>query len=65
VFEALAERNRAADVPVLEEIYEFLRKEYDTDAVREFYWTIRTMTGPEVLALRKRIRSEVGMDSLQ
>ena len=65
VFEALAERNRAADVPVLEEIYEFLREEYDTDAVREFYWTIRTMTGPEVLALRKRIRSEVGMDSLQ
>lgn len=65
VFEALAERNRAADVPVLEEIYEFLRKEYDTDAVREFYWTIRTMTGPEVLALRKRIRAEVGMEALQ
>lgn len=65
VFEALAERNRAADVPVLEEIYEFLHEEHGTDAVREFYWTIRTMTGPEVLALRKRIRAEVGMDSLQ
>lgn len=65
VYEAMAERNDPADVPVLEELYEFVSEQHGGGAVREFYWTIRTMTGPEVLALRKRIRAEVGMEVLQ
>jgi hypothetical protein len=32
--------------------------------VKDFYWTIRTMTGPQILALRKKIREEVGIAHL-
>jgi hypothetical protein len=31
----------------------------------EFYWTIRIMTGPEILKFRKQIRDEIGMGQLQ
>jgi len=33
--------------------------------MREFYWTIRSMEGEKILALRKTIRAEVGMDRLK
>ena len=33
--------------------------------MKEFYWTIRFMTGPEVLKLRKEIRDQVGMAALR
>jgi len=33
--------------------------------VRDFYWTIRVMTGPEVLRLRKEIRDQAGMEKLR
>lgn len=33
--------------------------------LRDFYWTIRTMTAPDILQLRGRIRKEVGMDNLR
>lgn len=65
VYEAVAERNSPSDVLVLEEVYRFIQAEHGQSQLRDFYWTIRTMTGPEVLALRKRIRTEVGMGNLQ
>ena len=49
--------------PVLEEIY--AAHEGDRWSLREFYWTIRPLKGPKVLKLRKRIRDEVGMNSLR
>ena len=33
--------------------------------LRDFYWTIRTMSAPDILQLRGRIRKEVGMDNLR
>ena len=31
----------------------------------DFYWTIRIMSGPEILKFRKQIRDEVGMENLR
>lgn len=39
-------------------------KETPEDA-RAFYWTIRTMEGPEVLRLRKQMRDDLGMENLR
>ena len=60
-YRAIAVADDPQYVPVLAEIYAKL-KEYE---VSEFYWTIRSMSGPEILKLRKRIRDEVGMSRLQ
>jgi hypothetical protein len=60
-YRAIAVADDPKYVPVLEQIYSKL-KEYE---VSEFYWTIRIMSGPEILKLRKRIRDEVGMSRLQ
>ncbi len=49
--------------PVLQRIYESYATQ--TWELREFYWTIRAMHGPNVLKLRKKIRDEVGMQQLQ
>ncbi|HEX3998837.1 MAG TPA: HEAT repeat domain-containing protein [Pirellulales bacterium] len=55
-----------AKVPLLEEIYKKLSAmRNESSAIRQFYWTIRSMHGAEVLKLRKKIRDEVGMDSLR
>ena len=63
VFGAVTSLNDDALTPILEEVYATYDKEdYD---LREFYWTIRSMKGPAVLQLRKRIRDEVGMDNLR
>lgn len=63
VYGAVACLNDDALTPILEEVYASYDKEdYD---VRNFYWTIRSMKGPAVLQLRKRIRDEVGMDRLR
>jgi HEAT repeat protein/thiol-disulfide isomerase/thioredoxin len=50
-------------VPLLVQIYDELKE--DHGEVKEFYWTIRHLSGPDVLRLRKRIRDEVGMDQLK
>lgn len=53
-------------IPDLIWIYENqLLPEPYSDSMKEFYWTIRIMTGPQILELRKRVRDEVGMDSLR
>lgn len=62
-YRAIAVINDDNLTPTLAEIYgTFQAREYN---VRDFYWTIRIMTGPQVLKLRKRIRDEVGMGMLQ
>jgi HEAT repeat protein len=61
VYRAIAALNDPSRVSVLEEIYAQHR---DGD-VSEFYWTIRIMSGPEILRLRKKIRDDVGMSNLR
>jgi HEAT repeat protein/thioredoxin-like negative regulator of GroEL len=50
--------------PVLNDIYKTLAKSGSYE-LREFYWTIRSMTGDKCVALRKHIRDEVGMEALR
>lgn len=63
VYRAIAALDDADRADLLVEIYENI--EHNAVDVREFYWTIRAMTGAESLQLRKRIRDEVGMDQLR
>jgi HEAT repeat protein len=67
VYQAIAALNSAEHVPVLAEIYRDLSSgpEPDHAKLAALYWTIREMTGPEVLAFRKRMRDEVGMENLR
>jgi HEAT repeat protein len=67
VYRALAALDDAARVSLLAEIYDRLAsgQQPDQSEIAAFYWTIRGMTGAEVLALRKRIRDEVGIETLQ
>ncbi len=61
VYRAIAVLDKESEVPILAEIYSGL----ESHEMRQFYWTLRTMHGPEILKLRKRIREEVGMDNLR
>jgi hypothetical protein len=63
VYHALAALDDSTHVDLLVQIYE--GTEHNAVDVRDFYWAIRSMSGPEVLRLRKRIRDEVGMDQLR
>jgi HEAT repeat protein len=60
-YRAIAVLDDPKYLPVLKEIYANL-EQYE---VREFYWTIRSMTGPEILKFRKQIRDERGASELQ
>ena len=62
VYRAIAVLDDPQYMPILREIYSRLKDESDVD---EFYWTIRIMSGPEILQFRKRLRKEVGMPNLQ
>ncbi len=61
VYRAVAVLDDSRQIIVLEEIYDRL----DRWEMQDFYWTIRIMSGPEILRFRKRIRDEVGMSNLQ
>jgi hypothetical protein len=61
-YRAIASLDAVEHLPELETIFATLKEDYN---VREFYWTIRIMTGDKVLAFRKRIRDEVGMNRLR
>ena len=63
VYRAIAALNDNRQAGLLADIYENL--EHNSVDVKDFYWTIRNMDGPEVLKLRKRIRDEVGMQRLR
>jgi HEAT repeat protein len=60
VYRAIAVSDDPKYIPVLREIYGKL-DEYE---MSEFYWTIRIMSGSEILAFRKQIRNEVGASQL-
>ena len=66
VYRAISFLDDERFIPDLVWIYEnqMLPEPY-SEAMKEFYWTIRIMTGPQILELRKRIRDEVGMDTLR
>ncbi len=60
VYRAIAVSDDPKYIPALREIYSKL-EQYE---MSEFYWTIRIMSGPEILAFRKQIRDEVGASRL-
>ncbi len=63
VYRAVTALNDDELTPILEEIYGgYDHQDY---SIGEFYWTIRTVKGPQILKLRKRIRGDVGMDFLR
>jgi HEAT repeat protein len=61
VYRAAAALNDEKYVPALREI----SVKIDENQVSDFYWTIRGMSGSEILKLRKEIRDKVGMSRLQ
>lgn len=63
VYRAISKMNDPAQIPVLEQVYKSFEKQ--PYYIKDFYWTIRSMTGPQALALRKTIRDEIGMDRLR
>ncbi len=70
VYQAVAQLGDDSQVPALEKIYAGLRSaaatsDMDTTTVKDLYWTIRGMEGPNARRLRQRIRSEVGMPFLR
>ncbi len=65
VYRAVALLDDQDRVPLLSAIYERMRKDNATQDIRDFYWTMRGMTGPDALALRKRVRDDVGMENLR
>ncbi|WP_425400739.1 HEAT repeat domain-containing protein [Aeoliella sp.] len=60
-YRAIAVLNDSEHTQVLRDIYKGL----DDHQVSDFYWTVRIMSVPGVLQLRKEIRDERGMDQLQ
>jgi HEAT repeat protein len=63
-YRAVAALGDDARTPFLAELYRSFGKDQQWE-LRNFYWTIRSMQGPEILKLRKQIRDEVGMQNLQ
>ena len=61
VYRSIAILDDSSRIGVLREIYAKLDR-YD---MSEFYWTIRIMSGPEILAFRRQIREEVGIENLR
>jgi hypothetical protein len=61
VYRAIAVLDDPTYLPVLREIYKRLERYY----VGRFYWTIRIMSGPEIISFRKQIRDEVGVENLR
>jgi HEAT repeat protein len=63
VYRAITALDDDSQAPLLEEIYRSYPKgDY---WLRDYYWTVRSMTGPQVGQLRKKIREEVGMENLR
>jgi hypothetical protein len=61
VYRAVSALDNPRHLPLLEEIYAAL----DDESLPDFYWTIRTMKGPELQEFRKRVRDERGASALQ
>lgn len=65
VYRAAAVTDDPTGQPVLESLFAKWQADEESLDIRDFYWTIRSMTSPEALRLRKQIRDEVGMDRLR
>lgn len=67
VYQSITALDDSSYVPALTEIYQHMagQERFDERDVATFYWTIRLMTGADILPLRKRIRDEVGLEILQ
>jgi HEAT repeat protein len=70
VYQAVAQLDLDSQVPALEKIYSSARSAShstyrDMSIVKDMYWTIRGMEGPNARRLRQRIRGEVGMPFLR
>ncbi|UUO04353.1 HEAT repeat domain-containing protein [Blastopirellula sp. J2-11] len=63
VFRAISKLNASQHIDILRNIYN--PEQFGYTENRRFYWTIRIMSGDEVLELRKKIRDEVGMSNLR
>jgi hypothetical protein len=61
VYRAIVALDEAQQIGVLQQIAQRI----DEHAASEFYWTIRGMTGPEILKFRKEMRDKLGMESLR
>ena len=59
VYRAIAVVDDPKYIPVLREIH----AKFDRSDKNEFYWTIRIMSGPEILKFRKQVREEIGASS--
>jgi len=59
VYRAIAVLDDPKYIPVLREIY----AQFDKSDKNEFYWTIRIMSGQEILKFRKQVREEIGASS--
>ncbi len=70
-YQAIAQVDDDSQVPVLEQIYAKARSDNASSAhtqrfnIKDLYWTIRVMDGPNARRLRQRIRREVGMPFLR
>ncbi len=56
VFRAIARLDASDQLPVLRTIYNSVKED---SSLGEFYWTIRIMSGEDMLRFRKQIRSEL------
>ncbi|MFI5456338.1 MAG: HEAT repeat domain-containing protein [Isosphaerales bacterium] len=72
VYQAVAQLGDDSQIAALEQIYSGARSAsasssmtMDTPIIKDLYWTIRGMDGPNARRLRQRIRSEVGMPFLR
>lgn len=61
LYRAIAILDDDTYLPELKDIY-LRSSSYEK---REFYWTVRIMTGPKLIEFRSQIRDEVGMENLR
>lgn len=61
VYRAIAALDDSSQIPALQQIAEKMQPH----EARDFYWTIRVMTGPEILKFRKQLRDKFGADNLR
>jgi HEAT repeat protein len=70
IYQAVAQVGDDSKISALEQIYAGVRsagrsRGMDTSVIKELYWSIRAMEGPNARRLRQRIRNEVGMPFLR
>jgi hypothetical protein len=69
-YQAISQAGDDSQVALIERIYTRIHADSATrygssEGVRDFYWTIRGMDGPNARKLRQKIRREVGMPFLR